>query len=176
MDKGDWEHGFTLLQQASKLAGEAEEPIQQSTILNNLALAQERAGQGETARETLLYSLKLLRHANALNEVQVLNNLALIERDLGHLDEAIKYYQTILEILKDIDEPFEKIRALTLLGLVYKDQKKLTKAITYVQDALTLLEDTTVVALCEQREPGCHDSVLSALALIQEQLNDFSER
>lgn len=166
LDKGDWERGLPLLKQASELAGEAEEPIQQSAILNNLALAQERAGQGETARETLLYSLKLLRHANASNEIQVLNNLGLIERDLGNLDGAIKYYETILEILEDIDEPFERVRALTTLGLMYKDQNKLTKAIAYVQDALTLLEDDTVAALCEQREQGCRDTVLSALALL----------
>lgn len=176
LDKGDWEHGVPLLQQASKQAGEEGEPIQQSVILNNLALVQERAGQGVIARETLLYSLKLLRHVNALNEIQVLNNLGLIERNLGNLDEAIKYYEKILKIIEDIDEPFEEVRALTTLGLLYKDQNKLTKAIAHVQDALTLLEDTTVAALCEQREEGCRETVSSALALILEQLNDSPER
>ncbi|NET73727.1 MAG: tetratricopeptide repeat protein [Sphaerospermopsis sp. SIO1G2] len=81
LDSGDREQGIILLQQASELAEKTGEPVQQSAILNNLALEQDRVGQGEEARESLLLSLKILQSANTLNEAHVLKNLGLIERN-----------------------------------------------------------------------------------------------
>jgi tetratricopeptide (TPR) repeat protein len=116
LDSGDREHGITLLQQASELAQEAGEPVGQSAILNNLALEQDRAGQGESARENLLLSLKILQDANALNEAQVLKNLGLIERNLGNLDVAKQHYQLALELVKKIDNQLEMAWLLNEIG------------------------------------------------------------
>jgi tetratricopeptide (TPR) repeat protein len=141
LDGGDQERGLALLKQASEVAGAAGEPIQQSAILNNLGLEQERAGQGEIARDTLLRSLNLLRHANALNEANILNNLGLIERNLGNLDAAKQYYQSALELVTKVNERVEIAWALSNLGIVSKDQSQLTQARAYFDRALTLLED-----------------------------------
>ncbi|MCW6050134.1 hypothetical protein K4039_08570 [Lyngbya sp. CCAP 1446/10] len=50
LSEGDLEGGTTLFEQASQLAEEAGEFIQQSAILNNLALVQERFGFGIAVR------------------------------------------------------------------------------------------------------------------------------
>jgi tetratricopeptide (TPR) repeat protein len=165
LDSGDREHGITLLQQASELAQEAGEPVGQSAILNNLALEQDRAGQGESARENLLLSLKILQDANALNEAQVLKNLGLIERNLGNLDVAKQHYQLALELVKKIDNQLEMAWLLNEIGIICKDQGQLTEARAYCEKALGLL----------QKEDAAYirASVLFGLALIWELMHEI---
>ena len=181
IDSGNLESGIALLQEASEKAREAGEPLQQSAILNNIALLQERFGRALAARDTLLRSLKILKRTNALNESQVLNNLGLIERNLGNLKEAKKYYQDAFHIVESLPDDLECLVAiahsLTNLGLVCKDLSQLTEARVYLAKALNLLEDSRVESfLCaqeEETESSYLANVLSALALTLERLNDF---
>lgn len=173
LKKGDWEHGFALLLEASELARAAGETIEQGIILNNLGLAQNSAGQILPARETLLYSLKLLENTNSLNEAFILNNLGLVEQNLSNLDAAEKYYEMALKILEETDEQLEIARTLTNLGLVCKDQNQLTEARAYLEKASSILENYIVKATGEQEEPSYRGHVLSALALVLERLQDF---
>ena len=164
LDNGDREHGITLLQKASELAEEAEEPVQQSAILNNLALEQDRAGQGEAARENLLLSLKILQYANTLTEAYVLKNLGLIERNLGNFNAAKQYYQLALKLVEKIDDQLEIAWLLNEIGIVCKDQGQLTEARAYCEQALAFLK--------KEEAANSQASVLSGLALILEQIHD----
>jgi tetratricopeptide (TPR) repeat protein len=164
LDSGQQERGIALLHQASELASLAGEPIQQSAILNNLALEQERVGQGTAARESLLQSLKILQQANALSEAAVLKNLGLIERNLGNLDAAKQYYQSALELVTKIDDQLEMAWLLNELGIVCKDQGQLTEARVYCEQALDLLKD--------QEAFDVYAHVLTGLALILELMHD----
>lgn len=182
LSEGDLEGGTTLFEQASQLAKEAGEFIQQSAILNNLALVQERFGFGIAARDTLLRSLKILQRANARNENYILSNLGLIERNQGNLKLAKKYYLDAFQIVEsllgeDLDCQVAIAQSLTNLGLVSKDLSQLTEARAYLEKALNLLENSRVESfLCTQEEENeCSyvANVLSALALTLERLNDF---
>lgn len=163
-DTGDIQHGIALLIQASELAGEAGEPVEQSAILNSLALAQEHSGQVAVARETLLRSFKLLRHANALTEAKVLNNLGLIEGNLGNSEAAKQYYQSSLELVTEVDDRVQMAWSLNNLGIVCKDQGQLTEARAYSEQALALLEN--------EDAPQAQAHVLSGLGLTLELLHD----
>ena len=165
LKKGDGEDGFALLQKASELAEAAEEFVQQSAILNNLALEQDRAGQGEAARENLLLSLKILQHANTLSEAQVLKNLGLIERNLGNFNAAKQYYQLALTLVKKIDDQLEIAWLLNEIGIICKDQGQLTAARAYCEKALVLLK--------KEEAADIQASVLSGLALILELMHDI---
>lgn len=165
LDNGERERGINLLQQASELAQAAEEFVQQSAILNNLALEQDRAGQGEAARESLLLSLKILQNANTLSEAQVLKNLGLIERNLGNFNAAKQYYQLALKLVTKIDDRLEMAWLLNELGIVCKDQGQLTAARAYCEQALAFLK--------KQEAPDIQAYVLSGLALILELMHDI---
>jgi len=182
VEQGDLEGGIVLFERASTLAEEAGEFIQQSAILNNLALVQDRFGLALAARDTLQRSLKILQRTNARNENYILNNLGLIERNLGNLHSAKQYYQNAFQIVESLlGENLECqvaiAQSLTNLGLVCKDLSQLTEARAYLARALNLLEDSRVESfLCTQEEENeCSyvANVFSALALTQERLNDI---
>ncbi|MCC3600056.1 MULTISPECIES: tetratricopeptide repeat protein [unclassified Microcoleus] len=182
LEQGDLEGGIVLFERASTLAEEAGEFIQQSAILNNLALVQDRLGLALAARDTLQRSLKILQRTNARNEHYILNNLGLIERNLGNLHSAKQYYQNAFQIVEslqgeNLDCQVAIAQSLTNLGLVCKDLSQLTEARAYLAKALKLLEDSRVESfLCTQEEENeCSyvANVLSALALTQEKLNDI---
>jgi tetratricopeptide (TPR) repeat protein len=182
LEQGDLEGGIVLFERASTLAEEAGEFIQQSAILNNLALVQDRFGLAFAARDTLQRSLKILQRTNARNENYILNNLGLIERNLGNLHSAKQYYQNAFQLVEslqgeNLDCQVAIAQSLTNLGLVCKDLSQLTEARAYLAKALKLLEDSRVESfLCTQEEENeCSyvANVLSALALTQEKLNDI---
>jgi tetratricopeptide (TPR) repeat protein len=182
LEQGDLEGGSVLFERASTLAEEAGEFIQQSAILNNLALVQYRFGLALAARDTLQRSLKILQRTNARNENYILNNLGLIERNLGNLHSAKQYYQKAFQIVEsllgeNLDCQVAIAQSLTNLGLVCKDLSQLTEARAYLAKALNLLEDSRVESfLCRQEEENeCSyaANVLSALALTLERLNDI---
>lgn len=182
LEQGDLEGGIVLFERASTLAEEAGEFIQQSAILNNLALVQCRFGLALAARDTLQRSLKILQRTNARNENYILNNLGLIERNLGNLHSAKQYYQKAFQIVEsllgeNLDCQVAIAQSLTNLGLVCKDLSQLTEARAYLAKALNLLEDSRVESfLCRQEEENeCSyaANVLSALALTLERLNDI---
>lgn len=182
LEQGELEGGIVLFERASTLAEEAGEFIQQSAILNNLALVQDRLGLALAARDTLQRSLKILQCTNARNEHYILNNLGLIERNLGNLHSAKQYYQNAFQIVEslqgeNLDYQVAIAQSLTNLGLVCKDLSQLTEAQAYLAKALNLLEDSRVESfLCTQEEENeCSyvANVLSTLALTQERLNDI---
>ncbi|MCC3509493.1 MAG: tetratricopeptide repeat protein [Microcoleus sp. PH2017_17_BER_D_A] len=111
-----------------------------------------------------------------------MNNLGLIERNLGNLHSAKQYYQNAFQIVEslqgeNLDCQVAIAQSLTNLGLVCKDLSQLTEARAYLAKALKLLEDSRVESfLCTQEEENeCSyvANVLSALALTQEKLNDI---
>ncbi len=147
LKSGNLEQGITLLEQASALAQKAGDLFTQGTILNNLALAQERSGQLDTARKTIGRAVDLLERFEDKDTEELadaVKNVGFIERNLGHLDTAQRYYEVALEIAQSIGDDNIQAKVLVDLGVVHKDRGRLTEARVHFERALALLDDNQV--------------------------------
>jgi tetratricopeptide (TPR) repeat protein len=71
----------------------------------------------------------------------VLGNLGLAYRNLGQVEEAIKYYEYGLAISRDLGDRYNEGNHLGNLGTAYSDLGQVEEAIKYYEDALVISKE-----------------------------------
>jgi serine phosphatase RsbU (regulator of sigma subunit) len=92
--------------------------------------------------EYLTSALEINKEIN--NESRVmegLNNLGVINQELGKFNEALKAFEVILNFSRSANDKINFVAALHNIGLVYKDQKNFASAISYIDSSIYIARE-----------------------------------
>src|SRR5579885_1638345 len=138
---GRKELAFRHLEQASALAKEAGDPIEEAWSLNHLGRLY--ASMGEKERASAYYE-EVLERARAYNErileEVALNNLGWIYSAWGKKKLERKYYEEALTISREIGDRRGEAATLNNLGRVAEDTGDYQQAQRYYQEALSIFQ------------------------------------
>ena len=111
---------YTTAQRGWRLLAEPEAQI---ATMNNMAVVQHMLGETETARDAFK---AVIERARALGqrryEAYGTEGLAAVERDFGHLDNAIPLYTIAIHEAQDVDDPALLMAATYGLAMCYRER------------------------------------------------------
>ncbi|MEC4983338.1 MAG: CHAT domain-containing protein [Oscillatoria sp. PMC 1068.18] len=126
-----------------------ELPKEQATLLNNLALVQNRLGQHEKAlksAEEALATFRLIPEAYGTNtkrygEAISLDTLGVTYAELGQREKALEVLQQALTIAKEIGDRTTEAQILNHLGEILSETNQQSEAISVYQQALAIRQE-----------------------------------
>jgi len=75
---------------------------------------------------------------DAIGAGVTLNNLGLLDREMGHNDRALASYQQALIIHKQLNQKLNQVAVLNNMGLVYQERGEYAQALNSYQQALSI--------------------------------------
>ena len=111
-----------------------------STIDNLLVLARHaRFDDPESARRDLVEAVALARRdQDPLQLAKTLTALGQIERDLHHMEEALRHYEEVADIYRAVDIPLTLAHAIRHVGDIHQEAGDLKLAEPRYIEALTI--------------------------------------
>ncbi len=109
-------------------------------------------GEAHYQRGNLSEALKSLEVAlkevekppvNKVNLARTLNDLGVVEDELGHYDKSVSMYQKVLALIQDKPDSAEYATTLNNLANVFKDQGKYDQAEPLYKQVIGIYEKTT---------------------------------
>lgn len=129
--------------------------VDQAAILLNQGAILYQQGRLKASEEKLLQSLNLAeQHQLSKIRPKAYNNLALVYRQQGRLEEAARYHLLDIQLNRDAGRRPDLASGLIELAVLYLDQGQPFKAIPILKEAGSLISqaDSNVVALLDLRK------------------------
>jgi tetratricopeptide (TPR) repeat protein len=141
------DQALPIFKEALSIVDEMDHPVLQeckALILSNMAVTYNRGGDLQEALHLNQESLLIRRSiGDRVGEIVTLNNLALLLRDLGRIQDAVDILEQIVSMAQQAEGPDVQSAAfanLALLLYLYTNRKKEAKG--YLQQAISILEKT----------------------------------
>lgn len=173
---GDHDAGMSFYQKARVLSEELNDKNTLGTVLNHIATHHISQGSYTEGLEYLHRSIRVTEELGAAADRRSvalrLQNIGLIYRRQGNLDQALAYARKTLAIFEEIDDKFGIANLQNNLGVIYKAQGLNEQALEWFQKALhgyEALKNTPGVARSfnnigdTYRQQGRYDEALEAL-------------
>lgn len=111
--------------------------MERAALLTNIGIASEHLEDWTTTSKTHQQALAIYQELDHAHGIALsLNNLGSLYDLLGKRDEAIGYYERVVEIGFQLDDPHPLAHALNNLGVAYGHKGFHQKAIAYYFDAI----------------------------------------
>ena len=185
---GNSDLGMELYQKARVLGEEVDDKETLNMALNNIATEHISHGRFAEALESLNKSLVVMQEQGDAADRRSLaykyQNIGLVYRRQGDLDQALRYSQKSLAILVEIDDKFGTANLQNNIGVIYKIQGRYEEGLEWFQKALAgyrALKSVPGEARClnnigdAYRLQGRYDEALQALLKslnLREQMRD----
>lgn len=141
-----YEEAFAALAQANDLAGAAG-------VLVNMGVAHYYAGNRGEALKHYLRALEYARgHQLQEQESKLLNNIAIVYRELKQYDQAIEIYKKSLQIKSSLHDSLGYANTLENLGLAYSYQNDEENAVKHLNQAIEWYRQVGQVAEADQAQ------------------------
>jgi len=108
------------------------------SVLNNLAQAERKLGETDSAIKHYQRALEICPLDNQKDLAKILHNLAVIYIQIGQIEQAISFLQHSLEIYQDIGDPEIQMMALHEMARICTLRGQLYEAICHYQQCLKL--------------------------------------
>jgi tetratricopeptide (TPR) repeat protein len=105
------------------------------------ALQARREGRHQDARRDLVAAVDLCRHAVPADLARALTALGQIERDLGHLDAALKNYEDAAAIYRALNNPSRLAHTIRHIGDIQRSAGRPALAEPCYEEALSFYRD-----------------------------------
>src|SRR6266545_2293151 len=142
---GHYELGLELYQKAQKLSEELNDKGLLHIALNNIATYYIAKGRYAEGLDYLQKSLRISEEMGSAGDrrslAYKLQNIGLIYRHQGNLDQALTYARRSLEILESIDDNFGIANLRNNIGVIYKAQGNYEQALDWFQKSLRGYEE-----------------------------------
>jgi CHAT domain-containing protein/tetratricopeptide (TPR) repeat protein len=142
---GHYELGLELYQKAQKLSEELNDKGLLHIALNNIATYYIAKGRYAEGLDYLQKSLRIIEEMGSAGDrrslAYKLQNIGLIYRHQGNLDQALTYARRSLEILESIDDKFGIANLRNNIGVIYKAQGNYEQALDWFQKSLRGYEE-----------------------------------
>ncbi len=96
-----------------------------------------------------------------------LNNLGLLDREMGHNDRALGLYQQALAIHKRLDQKPYQVAILNNMGLVYQERGEYAQALKSYEQALGIYRDI--------KSDSSQGRIFNNLGSLYQQLGDYTQ-
>ena len=137
---GNAETGMAFYQKARALSEQLNDKELLSMVLNSIATHHISNGSYAEALESLHKSIKLSEelgpNADRRALASKLQNIGLIYRRQGHLDQALSYARRTLAIFEEVDDKFGIANLQNNIGVITKSQGLYDEALKWFQKAL----------------------------------------
>ncbi len=114
------------------------EIFEDDSVLNNLAHAEKKLGETDSAIKHYRRALEICSPDNQKKRAKIINNLAVIYVQIGQIENAISSLQHSLEISQDIGDPELQMMALHEMARICTLRGQLYEAICHYQQCLEL--------------------------------------
>jgi len=164
---GEGDQARALYQAAYEDAQVSENPLDQATALNNLAVLDLDHGRPGPAERTIQDVLRLRKELGDVEgEGRALLLLGIAAYMQGALDQATVRFEATLRVAREHDMPLIQGRALYRLGDVLRTRGRFAAASTHLVEALTFLR--------KKGTPQNQADALAALAECRARLSDLA--
>lgn len=168
IERGGWESAFRYLQIARDASKQSDFPSVEGEVMEVACSLHLARGETGTAHELCLRALNhYIEHGAPERTPGVLNNLGLIHRRAGELEEAGAYYDNALQILTEYPDPLREAVVHRNLGTLQVCLTSFEQALKNYQHALDYYE-----ASGNSQEVA---NTLYAIGTLHEQTGDLTD-
>ncbi len=163
---GEYEQGFTVIQQALRLAKTAENSSQIAHCFNVHGIIVRNWGQFTRAIEYFNKSLYLYEnHGTRKNVATLLGNLGVAYKNIHDYSKSLEYFKQALAICEDLEDQSVAANTYGNLGNLYRNLQEYNQALEYYNRSLEIGERIGDIANIERQ--------LGNLGNVYSDLKDF---
>ena len=138
----DYKNRIDLLSFAETLGAEIDDPSIKLMILTHTAVLFRDAGEKVEALQRLLEALKISRLVNKQAEMNQSGLVGHFYQSIGEYGKALKYFEEVLKIGKEIGDQIGIARCLNSIGFCYLFMNRYNDAIRSAREVIEIIKAT----------------------------------